>query len=201
MICVALTQRVELVAARQERRDALDQRWAAFLDRCGIVPVLVPNNPEILSRLLEGVRIGGVILTGGGDLVEYGGDAPERDRTEQALLKTAIEQAIPLIGICRGMQAIQNYFGVKLAAVAGHVTATQAIVIDGQRETVNSYHDFGARASVPDLEVWAMADDGVIKAVRHRKHRIEGMMWHPERFAPSFRDVDVARFRRFFGVR
>jgi len=201
MIRVALTQRVEILPARQERRDALDQRWAAFLDHCGIVPVLVPNNPEILPRLLEDVRIGGTILTGGGDLVEYGGNAPERDKTEQALLMAAIAQELPLMGVCRGMQAIQNYFGVKLAAVSGHVTASQTIVIDGQRDAVNSYHDFGARSSVPDLEVWAMADDGVIKAVRHRKHRIEGIMWHPERFAPSFRDADVARFRRFFGVR
>jgi putative glutamine amidotransferase len=142
-----------------------------------------------------------VILTGGGNLVGYGGDAPERDETELVLLRTAMERKLPLMGVCRGMQAIQHFVGVKLVAVSGHVTSSQTIAIDGRRETVNSYHDFGAHSSVPDLEVWATADDGVIKAVRHRGHRVEGIMWHPERFAPSFRDADVGRFRRFFGVR
>jgi len=41
MIGVAITQRVELVPAYGERRDALDQRWTDFLDRCGLAPILV----------------------------------------------------------------------------------------------------------------------------------------------------------------
>ena len=50
---LALTQRVEVLSARAERRDSLDQRWAAFLDRCGFVPVLLPNSPDIARRLLD----------------------------------------------------------------------------------------------------------------------------------------------------
>ena len=34
--------------------------------------------------------------------------------------------------------------------------------MDGRRDAANSYHTFGARASVPELEVWAQADDGVV---------------------------------------
>ena len=72
--------------------------------------------------------------------------------------------------------------------------------VDGKLESVNSYHDFGSQSSVPDLGVWAKAKDGVVKAVRHRHLRVEGIMWHPERFAPDFRDADIDRFRRFFGM-
>lgn len=197
---VAVTQRVELVSAYAERRDALDQRWTAFLARCGLIPLLVPNNPEILAGLLEGADISGVVLTGGGNLMPYGGNAPERDRTERLLIQLSIGQGRPLLGVCRGMQAIQAYFGVPLTTVEGHVTAQQTIAIDGERANVNSYHDLGARGTSPELEVWATADDGVVKAVRHRKHRIEGIMWHPERFAPDFRVADVDHFRRFFGA-
>ena len=200
MTCVALSQRVEIVAPRGERRDSLDQRWSAFLDRCGIVPALVPNNPDALPRLLRDLPLQGVVLTGGGDLVEYGGNAPERDATERALLRHALERSLPAMGVCRGMQTIQHFFGVPLTAVQGHVAAQLQITVEGRRETVNSYHDFGARSTVPDLEVWAVADDGVVKAVRHRRHIVEGIMWHPERFAPAFRDADVNRFRRFFGA-
>ena len=195
-----MTQRVELVSAYAERRDALDQRWSAFLGRCGLIPLLVPNNPEILAGLLEGADISGVVLTGGGNLMPYGGNAPERDRTERLLIQLSISQGLPLLGVCRGMQAVQAYFGVPLTTVEGHITAQQTIAIDGKRASVNSYHDLGARGTSPELEVWATADDGVVKAVRHRKHRIDGIMWHPERFAPDFRVADVDHFRRFFGV-
>lgn len=201
MTCVALSQRVEIVAGRGERRDSLDQRWAAFLERCGIVPVPVANDPVPVPRLLTELPVRGVLLTGGGDLVEYGGNAPERDATERALLRHALDHDVPVMGVCRGMQAIQHYFGVPLAAVQGHVAAQLTITIEGRREEVNSYHDFGARSTVPDLEVWAVADDGVVKAVRHRRRHVEGIMWHPERFAPVFRADDIERFRRFFGAR
>jgi len=200
MTCVALSQRVEVIAGRGERRDSLDQRWAAFLDRCGIAPVPVANSAEALPRLLGSLPLRGVVLTGGGDLVEYGGDAPERDATERALLRYALDKDLPVIGVCRGMQTVQHFFGVPLALVQGHVAAQLTITIAGRRERVNSYHDYGARSTVPDLEVWAAADDGVVKAVRHRRHRVEGIMWHPERFAPAFRDADVEHFRRFFGT-
>jgi putative glutamine amidotransferase len=198
---VAVTQRVELVAAYAERRDALDQRWASFLGRCGLIPLLVPNNAEILAGLLEGAGISGVVLTGGGNLMPYGGNAPERDRTEALLIQLSIQQDLPLLGVCRGMQAIQTHFGVPLTMIEGHVTAHQTIAINGKQADVNSYHDLGTLGTTPELEVWATADDGVVKAVRHRRHRIEGIMWHPERFAPDFRVADVNHFRRFFGAR
>jgi putative glutamine amidotransferase len=44
---------------------------------------------------------------------------------------------------------------------------------------------------------WAVADDGVIKAVRHTGRRMIGVMWHPERLNPFAAD-DVALFSRFF---
>jgi len=200
VIRVALTQRVELVPSYGERRDSLDQRWSAFLDCCGMVPLAVPNNADLLPRLMQSIPVSGVVLTGGGDLAAYGGAAPERDRTEEALLRAALERNLPVIGVCRGMQAIQHFFGVRLFAVTGHVAPEQTVVIDGKRETVNSFHNYGASASVPDLEVWATADDGVIKAVRHRHHLVQGVMWHPERISP-FRDADIALFRQAFGAR
>ena len=49
----------------------------------------------------------------------------------------------------------------------------------------------------PPLMTWAIADDGVIKAVRHAGRRMIGVMWHPERLEPFAAD-DVALFSRFF---
>lgn len=199
MRCMAVTQRVEIVPTYGERRDALDQRWTDFLRQAGFFPLLVPNNPESLPGLLESIPVDGILLTGGGDLSHYGGNTPERDAVESMLIQVAIDKDVPLLGICRGMQAIQHFFGVPLEPVAGHVAKQQTVLVEGRPQAVNSYHNFGARTTNADLEVWAVAEDGVIEAVRHRHHSIHGVMWHPERLSP-FRMADLELFMNIFGV-
>ena len=197
---IAVTQRVDIVPSYGERRDALDQSWTDFLARVDMLPLMVPNNPAALSGLLKNFTVDGILLTGGGDLTAYGGNTPERDAIEAGLIRFAIEERMPLIGVCRGMQAVQHFFGVRLEAVTGHVTAEQTVIVDGSPQSVNSYHCFGAVSTVPDLEVRALAQDGVIEAVRHRRHAIHGMMWHPERLSP-FRAADLELFASVFGSR
>ncbi len=197
---VAITQRVEVEPRHGERRDALDQRWAAFLSACGLVALPVPNDPAAALALVAAAGVRGLVLTGGNDLAAYGGDAPERDATETGLLDWTAERDVPVIGVCRGMQVIQHLAGVALERVEGHVTAHQVVRIEGEPATVNSYHGFGARASVPALDVWAVAEDGVIEGVRRRDRAVVGLMWHPERLAPfAQRDVDLFR-RQFSGA-
>jgi putative glutamine amidotransferase len=142
-------------------------------------------------------KVDGIVLTGGNDLAAYGGDAPDRDATEVALLDLAERRDLPVLGVCRGMQMIQHRYGTRLQPVRGHVAPQQCISIDGKRVEVNSFHNFGAVEVSPPLMSWAIADDGVIKAVRHVDRRMIGVMWHPERLDPFAAD-DVALFSRFF---
>jgi putative glutamine amidotransferase len=199
MKLVAVTQRVAVVPAYGERRDCLDQAWSRFLAACGLLPVLLPNVMETALELCEAAGVGGLLLTGGNDLAQLGGDAPERDAVENSLLDLAERRSLPVLGVCRGMQVIQQRFGIPLQRVEGHVTARQVIRIEGRPQEVNSYHCFGARESPPPLEVWAHAEDGVVKAVRHTAQPLLGIMWHPERCTP-FSPADVALFRRVFAV-
>jgi gamma-glutamyl-gamma-aminobutyrate hydrolase PuuD len=199
MKAVAITQRVSVVPAYGERRDCLDQAWTKFLAACGLLPVLLPNITEAALALCEGAGIAGLVLTGGNDLAVFGGDAPERDAMENILLEMAERRALPVLGVCRGMQVIQQRFAIPLRRVEGHVAQRQVIRIDGERKEVNSYHHFAAFDSRPPLEVWAVADDGVVKAVRHSAEPVTGIMWHPERCSP-FSPADVALFRQVFGV-
>ena len=199
MKAVAITQRVSVVPAYGERRDCLDQAWTRFLAACGLLPVLLPNITEAALALCEGAGIAGLVLTGGNDLAVFGGDAPERDVTENTLLDMAERRRLPVLGVCRGMQVIQQRFAIPLCRVEGHVAQRQVIRIDGERKEVNSYHCFGAFDSRPPLEVWAVADDGVVKAIRHSAQPITGIMWHPERCTP-FAPDDIALFRQVFGA-
>lgn len=197
MIRIAVSQRVDDVTTYNERRDALDRRWVEFLGCCGIVPVLIPNDPATARMLVESVGVSGVLLTGGNDLEAYGGNVPERDATEGFLLRYALERDIPVLGVCRGMQLIQDHFGVRLKTVAGHVGTLHDIDIDGVRLKVNSYHRLGSRDAGCELLVLASAEDGVIESVRHKHFPIRGIMWHPERTSP-FASADIETAKSLF---
>jgi putative glutamine amidotransferase len=196
---VAITQRVDVIQAYGERRDCLDQAWTKFLMACGLLPVLLPNFTEPALALCEQANPTGLILTGGNDLTALGGDAPERDAVENSLLDWAERRNLPVVGVCRGMQLIQHRFGIQLCRVPGHVTPRQIIRIHDEPRETNSYHHFAAFDSRPPLETWAVADDGVVKAIRHSVKPITGIMWHPERLAP-FSPNDVMLFRKMFAV-
>lgn len=199
MKAVGVTQRVEIVPGYGERRDCLDQAWTKFLIGCDLLPILLPNVVKAALALCEKSGVAGLVLTGGNDLAALGGDAAERDETENALLDFAERQSLPVLGVCRGMQVIQQRAGTPLRRVEGHVAQRQVIRINDEPAEVNSYHHFGAFESRPPLDVWAVADDGVVKAIRDSAKPITGIMWHPERCSP-FRAPDVELFRRVFGV-
>jgi N5-(cytidine 5'-diphosphoramidyl)-L-glutamine hydrolase len=199
MKAVAVTQRVSVAPAHGERFDCLDQEWTKFLAICGLLPVLLPNAVEAALALCEAMGINGLVLTGGNDLAALGGDAPERDAVENAVLDFANRRDLPVLGVCRGMQVIQQRFAIPLCRVEGHVSHRQVIQIEGEPKEVNSFHRFAAFDSRPPLDVWAVADDGVVKAIRHAAQPITGIMWHPERFTP-YSPADVALFRRVFAV-
>jgi len=190
---IAITQRVEFIESINERRDALSQEWSELAKACGFIPILIPNNSDIAIEISEELNIDGIIFSGGNDLAVYGGNAPERDDTETALIRYSVENNIPLLGVCRGAQMLLHYFGAKLEKVEGHVR-TEHILTSGK--TVNSFHGFAAK-TVPDcLEVTERSEDGVIEEFAHIGYKIiYGIMWHPERYHP-FRDEDVKFIER-----
>src|SRR4051794_1078732 len=111
--------RVDVQENIKERRDAIDQRWHQFLNVCGFQPILLPNQESSLELVRE-LDLQGILLTGGNSLSQLGGNAPERDALETSLVKYAIDTKKPLMGVCRGMQVIQNFFKVSLESIEGH---------------------------------------------------------------------------------
>lgn len=194
---VALTQRVMVDPATGERRDALDRRWHGFLAEAGLRALLLPNDAQAVLALVAAVDPAGVILSGGGDLAALGGDAPERDATEKALLDWADGCRKPVIGVCRGMQQIVYRAGGRIERIDGHVRTRHRLSFCGQSVSVNSYHDFAVTDVPGEIEVLARASDATIEAVRHRKLPRIGIMWHPERELP-FAAHDLSLFRETF---
>ena len=134
-----------------------------------------------------------------------GGNAPERDATDEAYINQAIKNHIPLYGFCRGMQSILDYFGEELTSVRGHVavrmkvTGVEDPILGSFNREVNSYHNQGCVGiSNPDIEILAKSSDGVIKAIRVSKFNLLGTMWHPERETP-FNDADIRMLKAHVG--
>lgn len=59
---------------------------------------------RIGRKMILELKPAGIVFTGGNSLTKYGGDAPERDETEYAMLKLALQYNIPVygfVGECR----------------------------------------------------------------------------------------------------
>ena len=192
-----VSQRVETLAGRDERRDSLDQRLLDWLAGNDLLPVPVPNRLSCLKLLWDHICPKVVILSGGNDLIDYGGDAPERDAVERALLERAMAERIPVFALCRGAQLVLDAFGATLELVSGHIGTHHRLVIDGQAFTVNSYHRWGCREIKAPLRILACSADGVIEAFEHESFPIVGVMWHPERERP-FTELDSRLLNRLF---
>lgn len=196
MNSVAVSQRVEVLVDRNERRDALDQALPRFLCAAGFLAFPAPNclaesrdGAGTVWRWLSALAPRAVVLSGGDDIGVHG----DRDRTEIALLEYASEHGLPVLGICRGMQVMGKWGDVDTKPAPGHIRVRHEITgaISG---SVNSYHSLALASCPADFDVIATSGDGEIEAIRHRTMRWEGWMWHPER-EPAFdpRDIDGVR--------
>ena len=99
---------------------------------------------------------------------------------------------LPILGVCLGHQAIGEAFGGTVAG-AGEILHGKTCLIRHEGAGVlrglpnpfeaTRYHSLAIqRRGFPEdeLEVTAQSDSGVIMAVRHRRHLIEGVQFHPE---------------------
>ena len=180
MKTILITQKIEFNSDTNQRMDCLDQRWIKFLSDCNYISLLVPNNMQALLKIIELVKVDGIILSGGNDLDIFGGGVPERDLVERFLIEYGINNQVPVLGICRGMQIIQQYFDVPLHRIEGHVGSHFIDSIYGTKK-VNSYHNYGSRDTISDLQVLARSGDGIVECFIHSNRLVMGIMWHPER--------------------
>jgi putative glutamine amidotransferase len=191
---ILTSQRVDIVADYNEKRDCLDQRWTEFLHACDCILIPVPNHAENLRAILKSFKPDGILLTGGNSPVLYGGNSSERDGIDAFLLGYAVSARIPLMGVCRGMQSIVLHFGGTLKKIDGHVAVKHIIEYNVE---VNSYHTLAADYLPDTLAATAHSNDNAIEALRHVSLPIEGIMWHPERNQP-FDERDIGIFQKIY---
>lgn len=204
---LVISQRVDEHRDYGERRDGLDQRWFELVDKLGCAPMPLPNiQADRVDAYLDTIEPDAIILSGGNTLlaqVEDANDvAPERDQFEAALLTWGLANEKPILGVCRGMQVINQFFGGSTCELSGHVACRHRVSFVGDlSETapmeVNSFHNWGIpREQLGDeLSPLAIAADGTVEALSHVTQNILGIMWHPERESP-FAEADLTLIRR-----
>ncbi len=118
---------------------------------------------------------------------------------------------IPLLGVCLGHQAIGQVFGGHVvrapAPMHGKISRVRhngRDLFDGIQGdfTATRYHSLVVdRATFPNdaLEVTADTEDGIVMGLRHRKHALWGVQFHPESIESQHGHRVLANFLRLAG--
>ena len=191
---------------------ALGMTYLQAIERAGAVPVVLPPCVSDLESLIA--RLDGVCLSGGPDLdpeaygarerhAELGPTEPSLDAFELALALAAVARGMPLLGICRGSQALNVACGGTLHQhLPDHrqsepgSTATHSVeVLEGTRlagvigagaHAVNSFHHQSVDEVGAGLHVAALAPDGTVEAIEGRSGGFAiGVQWHAEALADA----------------
>jgi anthranilate synthase/aminodeoxychorismate synthase-like glutamine amidotransferase len=143
----------------------------------------VVRNDELAAEEALGLEPEGIVIS-------PGPGTPDQAGISLDLIRLAAGR-IPLLGVCLGHQALGQAFGGRVVRAPKLMHGkTSEIHHDGrgvfaglpQPFTATRYHSLVVdRPSVPEcLEVTAWTDDGVVMGLRHRRHRLEGVQFHPE---------------------
>jgi len=194
--------------------DRLAQTYTGAIRCAGGLPVILPNL-DGHSQTDVVARVDGLLLSGGRDIAPqlYGAaeqhptvelDLP-RDAAEVPLIRAALEANLPILAICRGIQALNVALGGtlyqdlpserpgevihrqkqarhvathRLRLVAGSTTADALGVLD---LPVNSFHHQAVREVAPALWVSGYAEDGLVEALEAPDRPfVVAVQYHPE---------------------
>lgn len=176
-----------------------------FFSQFGAVQMISPSQDVLIDLDL-------LVLPGGSDInpVRYGQE-PEiftsnpdvcKEHFDVVKLPGYISNKIPVFGICRGMQAINLFFGGTLNQAANHAFYS----VESRGEKVHSVEIFDAAGIKcgPSFKVNSMhhqsidklghglvvlakcKEDKTIEAIKHNELKIIGLQWHPEEYYCPF---------------
>ena len=201
MLNIGITMRETNAENYFELRDSIAKDWFSYMSF--VMPnanwILLPNLENEIVDYTKKWKLNGFIFSGGEDL----GVLSRRDNTEVELFNYAQKEKLPILGICRGFQAIYSFMGGEIKQQGEifsntHRATKHEIDYDNNIKIVNSYHkNMAVMESKPkNVEVAAKCiKDNSIEAFTSEK--ILAFQWHPER-DKRFQEWNAKIIRDFF---
>ncbi|MCX9193399.1 gamma-glutamyl-gamma-aminobutyrate hydrolase [Carbonactinospora thermoautotrophica] len=195
----------------------LPAAYAEAVRRSGGLPVLLPPGeaagtaPDAAGEVLS--RVDGLLIAGGADVdpARYGAEPhprtvavrPDRDHWETALIREALRQDLPLLGVCRGMQLLNVVLGGTLVQHlpdrVGHHGHAPAPGVFGEHpvelaagsrlgellgtklDGVPTCHHQAVDRLGEGVIAVGWAPDGTVEAIEVPRYGFAlGVQWHPE---------------------
>ena len=160
--------------------DSFVYNLVQYLGELGAQPV-VRRHDQVDLAGVEELRPDGILISPGPGTPDEAGISCDLVRAQAGRR--------PVLGVCLGHQVIGAVFGgsvVRSAVVHGktsQVSHDGRGVFEGLPDpfTATRYHSLVVEDPLPaELEVSARAEDGTIMGLRHRRHPLEGVQFHPE---------------------
>ena len=212
------TQKAPLIGVSCNHADGNSMVRDLYIDsllQAGAVPVMIPviTDPAALATIVD--RIDGVLFTGGGDVLPMfvgeephpalGDTDPKRDQFDFTLLKLCADRCMPIMGICRGHQVINLYFGgvnyqdiksleqnvIQHSQKSGKEFVSHTVdlsegsvlkkMFGKEFLRVNSFHHQAVKQVADGFVETALSADGINEGMEAMPIReIYSVQWHPE---------------------
>ena len=219
---------------RKDGTFALYERYTDAIIAIGALPIVIPHVTEADADTLYALmdKCDGFLFTGGNDIdpALYGmkkwdtcGEiTAKRDNFEILAFKYAMASGKSILGICRGCQLINVYFGGSLyqhlpkadqhVSVNGSdsvhkITATEGSILNdlyGEAFAVNSSHHQAVKDLGEGLRATAFWNGEYIEAHEHKTLPIFSVQFHPERMCFAKARTDTVNgadiFKHFIAV-
>ena len=156
-----------------------------YLHQLGATTDVIRNDDVAVADVAD------LVAAYDGILVSPGPGTPADAGISIAIVREAVEQSVPLLGVCLGHQAIAEAFGATVAhaeelmhgktSQVVHDDSTLFVGVPGSF-TATRYHSLAVvDETVPDsLVVTARTEGGVIMGLNHRSAPVFGVQFHPE---------------------
>ena len=180
------------------------------------------DDPE--KAVQDALACDGLLLPGGGDIDPkfYGQERipacgePNllRDAAEPPLLRAFLAADKPVLGICRGIQFLNIYFGgtlyqdipVECGVIHSDVVHKVRLeegtwmrdLFDSAELVTNSHHHQGVKKLADDFIVAARSEDGMVEAAIHKTLPIFATQFHPERMIGDWRPEEQTDMTAIF---